>query len=114
MLLECMNYGLGVAAGCVPMARALQSGPQIGVIKDFAVVDDKFAFGLIAHRLMAAGEVDNAQTPMAEGRMGVNVVAVIVRTAMRNGFGHAPQHGFGIRQRLNGGETGDPAHNSPV
>ena len=51
------------------VAAALEIGPELGVIIDFAVENDADLAVLVPHRLMARGEVNDRQPPMAEKDM---------------------------------------------
>src|SRR5215203_3166801 len=54
----------GVTAGDVAMAGGFQIDADIGMIEDFAVVNDTEGAVLIGHRLMAGGYVDDAESSM--------------------------------------------------
>ena len=50
---------LGIAAGAVTMAPPLQRRSQILMVVDLAVIDDVERPGVVVHRLMPAGNVDD-------------------------------------------------------
>ena len=64
------------------MAGLFQGWAEIGVIEDFAVVDDPKRAVFVGHGLVAAGDIDDAQAAMAEGGLGVAVVAGIIGAAV--------------------------------
>src|SRR5579884_357693 len=112
MLLVRMNDGFGVAARHVAVARALQRRTDIGVVEDLAVVNDDLGAGLIRHRLMAAGDVDNAQPPVPQRDMLIGEAAEIIGTPVTDRRSHAPHRLLGAgRAGLYRGEPRDPTHN---
>ena len=64
------------------MAARLKLRPQFGVVVDFAVEDDPQGAVFVAERLMAGGEVDNAETAHAESSTIACPVPFIVWTTM--------------------------------
>ena len=48
------------------MAAVDQLAPQLGVIVDLAVEDDRYRAVLVPHRLRAAGEVEDGEPAVAE------------------------------------------------
>jgi hypothetical protein len=83
-----VNDGFGVAAGAIDVASGFESGAQIGVIEDFAVVDNLQAAIFIGHGLMAVGEIDDAQAAEAESDEFIAKDAAIVGTAVSDAIGH--------------------------
>ena len=84
-----VDNGFSVAVGAVDMAARLKLRPQFGVVVDFAVEDDPQGAVFVAERLMAGGEVDNAETAHAESNRTCGVDAVVVRTAVGHDVAHA-------------------------
>ena len=68
----------------------LQCGPRLGVLEQLAVEDDREAAVLVADRLAAVGEADDAEPAGGEGYAGREQVAVLVRPAVPQGLGHRP------------------------
>jgi hypothetical protein len=60
--LEEMYDDLGIRMGPESMASFLQSSPEVHKIVDFAVEDNPKRLILIADRLMASRNIDDAQT----------------------------------------------------
>ena len=110
VLLIGVQDGFGVAMGCVAMAGGFQARAEIGVVEDLSVVDNPETAVFVGHRLMAGGDVDNAEAAMAQRRTGIVVKAVVVGSAMRDSGGHPPDNGARIRNWHCAGESGDPAH----
>ena len=53
--------GLGIASRSIAVPARLQAGSKVGVVVDLAVEDDPDVAVLVAHRLFAAGHVDDGQ-----------------------------------------------------
>jgi hypothetical protein len=83
-----LDVGLGPEA----MAGSDQTAAQLGAVVDLAVADQLDVAGLVADRLVAGRQIDDAETPLAQRDPFVPVVAAAVRTAMRQGLGHG-RHG---------------------
>src|SRR5690349_11173510 len=66
VLLKCMNDGFGIATRPVLVACPLKIGAYIGVVKNFAVIDNPDVAVLVLHRLVTAGYIDDAKTPMSQ------------------------------------------------
>ena len=64
----------------------------------------------VGHRLMAAGDIDDAQTAVTEGRPGIVIEPGRVRAAVPDGVRHPLQDLFRSGTGRRGGETGNPAH----
>ncbi len=88
-LLPCVHDHFGVAAGAESVAQCLQFGAQLAVIVDLAVVANQHAAILIAHRLLAAGQIDHRQAPVAEAHARFHIDVTLVRTAVMLGLVHA-------------------------
>ncbi len=86
-----------VAVGGEAMPAPLQFRAQFDVVEHLAVEDDPQAAVFIADRLVAAGEVDDAQAGVAKPHVRIAVHAESVRAAVPNHAQHAQQYG-----RLNG------------
>ena len=117
-----VDDGLGVALRAEAMAGGLQPPPQIAVVVDFAVEDDLDRAVFVAHRLAAAGQVDDRQPAMAQGDAGdagqpraemeaAEVESFVVRAAVTENRDHSPERGFVERGRpAVPDRPGDPAH----
>jgi hypothetical protein len=75
-LLVEVDDDLGVGLGCqlVPLLQQLLA--QLDVVEDLAVEDNPQALILVAHRLLPAAEVDNAQPGAAQPNLAGRVVEV--------------------------------------
>src|SRR5277367_290507 len=73
------------------MALLDQLFPQFKVVEDFAVVGNPKRTISVGHGLSAARDIENAQAGMGKADFTVEMDAVSVRTAMREGCGHAGQ-----------------------
>ena len=83
ILLEGMDDDLGVAPGGEPVSVCLQLGAQLEEIVDLAVERHPDRAVLVAHRLPAAGQVDDAEPALAEGDVALDVEPLVVGAAMR-------------------------------
>ena len=72
---------LGVAVAC-GMDNRRKLAPDVEVVVDFAVEHDRKAAVGGVHRLMAAGDVDDAEPPHAEAEVAIDEDAAIVGSAM--------------------------------
>src|ERR1700723_1023989 len=81
------------------MAGPLEGGAQIGVIENFTVVGDPETAILVGHRLVAGGDIDNAEAAVAEGGEEITIKAGAVRAAGMDDAGHAGEQrvGRGVR-----------------
>src|SRR5205807_1590955 len=98
----------GVAARAKVMSFAKQRLSQGGVVIELAIENDADVAVLIRHRLMPAGDVDDAQTTDAERDTVGHIASAIVRTAMCQRVGHGPDD----RQVTRADNAGYPAHNA--
>ncbi len=112
ILLVGVDYGFGVAARRVTVAGLFQSGPQIGVVEDLAVEDDPNVAALVAERLMAQREIDDAEAAVAERYEFIAKEAAVVRTAVTDGAGHPLERFRRALSGLSGRKTRDPAHSA--
>ena len=83
ILLEGMDDDLGVAPGGEPVSVCLQLGAQLEEIVDLAVERHPDRAVLVAHRLPAAGQVDDAEPALAEADVALDVEPLVVGAAMR-------------------------------
>ena len=93
------------------MPARLELARQLGEVVDLAVEDHRDRAGLVVDRLVARGEVDDAQPPVSEPHARPEVRAVGVRPAVAQDIRHAaqelPVHRVaGVGER----EAGDAAH----
>jgi len=77
-----MQDHFGVRVGFEAMAARFQFGPQLDVIEDLAVVDDPQRAVLVRDRLLARGEIENAQTGITQANVLVAVDAELIRAAV--------------------------------
>ena len=83
-------------AAAIAVPGLFQLRAHGGVIEDFAVVDDPQAAVLVGHRLLASGQVDDAQAAMAQMSPSVLMVTEGIGTAMLQHRCHALYDG-GLR-----------------
>ena len=86
-----MEDGFGVGVVGVTVAGLFQGGAETGVIENFAVEDDLQMPIFIAHRLMTAGHVDNAEPAVSERDKIVAKEPAAIRTAMSDAIRHRPE-----------------------
>ena len=110
-LLPGVDDDLGVALGVEAVAGGLQFGNQFLVVVDLAVEDHDHRAVLVEQRLLAGGDVDDAQPPVAEAQPGLDVQAAFVGAAVGLRVVHALEHGVPHRALAAGVElAGDAAH----
>jgi len=59
-----------------------------------SVVDNHNGAILVEQGLMAAGQIDNGQPPVAQAKARLQVQPALVRPTVKLGFVHAPQQRF--------------------
>ena len=97
--------------GVEDVAQRLQLGDQLLVVVDLAVEDDDHRAVFVEQRLLAGGDVDDRQPPVAEAHAGLEVQAAFVRAAVGLRVVHALQHRAVHLARAAGVEdAGDAAH----
>jgi len=62
--------------------------PHVLMIVDFSVEDNLKRAMFVRNRLITSGAIDDRQTSMTECGVGIHVVAVSVRPAVRQGRAH--------------------------
>ena len=97
------------------MALALELGTQVAEVVDLAVVRERQARDLVAHRLLPAARVDDREPAVAEEhappvRSRELARPITIRPAMRDGVEHPPHRPR--RDRTGSGDdgSGDAAH----
>ena len=70
----------------------LQLGDQFLEVVDLAVEDDDDRAVFVEQRLLAGGDVDDRQAPVAEAEARLDVQAAFVRAAVELRVVHALQH----------------------
>ena len=103
------NFGIGMRIEAVPARFQLM--PQLHVIEDLAIENDPDVAILVMDRLLAAGEVDDAQTGMGQSDATVKPDAAAVGAAVMKPADHRRQ--FGMHRRPASGrcqDAGNAAH----
>src|SRR5208282_1202501 len=88
-----MNDRLCVAVRPITMAARLERAAQRGMVIDFAVEGDPDRAILIAQRLLAGFEIDDAQPAHRQANVGVEMRSALVRPAMHDLPVHCIEHG---------------------
>jgi hypothetical protein len=88
------------------MATRLEVGAQVVVIVDLAILNEDERPVLVLERLLAALDVDDAQTPMAQSNVVHMEVPGSVRAAMAQGIRHPLKKAI----LLDTDESANPAH----
>ena len=88
-----MNDYLGVTFGVEDVAQGLQFRNQLLVVVDFSVKDHYDRAVFVEQRLLAGGNVDDGQAPMAQTYAGFDMQAALVRTAMQLRVVHTLEYG---------------------
>src|SRR6202022_867451 len=87
-----VNNRFGVAASAVAVPLGLEIGAQVGVVIDFAVVDNPDVMVFVGKRLMAGLNVNNAQPPHGQTDIFLDEKPFVVGSAMHNALIHAGEH----------------------
>src|ERR1041385_2462112 len=90
-----MDDRLCIAVGAVAMPERLQRSSELGMIVDFAIEDDPDCAGLIADRLMSAGNINNAETAHSNADRAIRINALVIRPTMCHRATH-PAYDAGI------------------
>jgi hypothetical protein len=106
-----MDQRLGIGAGAEPVPLGHQRRAELLVIVDLAVEDQQDAAVLVAHRLMPAGDVHDAEAAHPQAHVAFHEAAPVVRPAVRDGVAHPPDLGLGDRTVAQA--TDDAAHLTP-
>src|SRR5439155_19167663 len=77
-----MQNRLSVALGAITMAARLQVRSELLMVVDFAVVNDPEVFVFVGDRLVAGGNIDDAEAAHGQPDITFDKEAVIVRPAM--------------------------------
>ena len=91
VLLVGVDDHLGVAASGEPVAEPLEPLPQLPEVVDLAVERDPDRPVLVAHRLVAAGQIQDGEPALAQRHGPVDVVALVVRPAVAQGVAEPTQ-----------------------
>ena len=106
-----VNDRLGVRSRPVLVTQALELGPEIAVVVDFAVEDRPDRAVFVRQRLPAAFQVDDAQPPVDQDGSTIRVHAGIVRTAMGRDVPHLKRApGRAVVQPIWGHNSRNSAH----
>src|SRR5918994_1045475 len=108
-----MREHLGVAARVEVVAGRLELSAELRVVVDLAVLRGPHPSALIAERLMAVLDVDDAQPARPERHSRALGVAVVIRPTMADDVGHPLEdrliqrrHGSSVDRK----RAGDTAH----
>jgi hypothetical protein len=108
------GFGVGVGGEAVPAVREFTA--QFGEVVGLSRVDerDRAVGGLGAHRLPAAGQVDDGEPAVAERGGSLRPDAAVVRSAAGHRLGHRVQRRrLGAEIAVEGDPAGDTAHTLP-
>ncbi len=109
-----MNQYLGIRLRGEAMTAERQSLAQVAIVVQLAVEDDRDVLGFVPDRLVAAGQIDDAQPahPQCESRrpriVGKN--AFFIRAAMAHRRGHSPHARLRICAARSEGDAAYAAH----
>src|SRR5208282_893519 len=84
VLLVKMQNGFGVAVRPELMAPRQEIRAQIAIVIDFTVEGNPDGLVLVGDRLVAAGQVNDAQAPIPQAQRAVQVKALVVRPTMHH------------------------------
>ncbi len=111
VLLVEVDEHLGVGGGAEAVAAALELTAQLAVVVDLAVLDDDDAAVLVGDRLIAAGEVDDRESPHRQRHAVSGKAALAVRPPVHEPRVHPP-HRLGVRAGPD--HATDPTHGRAV
>ena len=107
-----MHQHFGVGPGAKSMTARFQLRPQLLEVVDLAVEDHPEGAVFVAHRLMAAGEIDDRQAAESEANCrstaawGRDPSTVVIRSAMDQCIRHAGEN-LGIHRSIEAHDAGD-------
>lgn len=104
-----VDQRFGVADGFELVPVAHQVGAKFLIIVDFSVEHDPQGAVLIGNGLMAGVEIDNAQTAHPDTAAAIDMVALVIRTAMPDLIAHGSQSSQ-LRGLVTKQDSGDPTH----
>jgi hypothetical protein len=84
-----MHNGFGVRARGETVATFYQVVMEIEIIVNFSVQHHPHFAVFIRERLMAPGNIDDAESPEAKSDAGRSVDAFVIRAAMNDGLRHS-------------------------
>src|SRR5713101_4366642 len=102
------DFRVGVRAK--HMSAPFQCPPQLPVIVDLAVVDDRDVAGFVENGLAPAGKINNAEAAHSQRHGGSDQQPVFIRTAMPKRLHHPASNGFGLSGTLNSDDATNSAH----
>src|SRR6185436_1779240 len=110
-LLVAVHEHLRVAGSPEPVPLQLEARPQVPLVVDLAVENDRDVAGLVEQRLVTGrGQVDDRQAAHADADAALDQLALVVGTAVTDAVGHRPDllgaHGCAIEAD----DSGDAAH----
>src|SRR5206468_9908622 len=110
-LLVGVDDRFGVGPGPVAMAAALQVAADLAVVVNLAVEDDPDGTVFIRRRLLTGAQIDDAQSAVRQGGVGVEVETRFVRSAVGENVAHADRTRPGVVvDAISCNESGDAAH----
>src|SRR3954463_11005274 len=106
-----MDNGFGIGVGAENVAAGAQLVAQLDEVINFAVIDNPDGFVFVSDRLVTGGKVDDAEAPHAQPGRALNVIAVVVRTAVGDHIAHsAHDRRIGYAAAFRAHHSGDAAH----
>src|SRR3546814_13325871 len=96
LLIEMKNH-LDVRGRAEPVASGYQFLAKLRAIIDFAVADELDRLILVGKRLCPAGEIDDAQSTVAEGNALIVEIAMAIRPTMHERIGHRSDKAGSVR-----------------
>jgi hypothetical protein len=89
---------LGIRLRSEAMAFADQLLAQLHIVEDFSVEDDRHRAGIVVHRLLTGGKVDNTQARVSQPDAVFRVDGAFVRPPVTDAIDHRAQPaGIGLR-----------------
>ena len=108
-----VHENFGVRLGIELMAEQLQPIAEFAVVVKLAIENSSDVLRFIPKRLMAAGEINDTETPHAQseaGSPGIDKEAFVVRTTMAHGGGHGVHADRRIRTARSERDATNAAH----
>src|SRR5688572_18885740 len=86
-----MEDGFSIAVGLINVPFGFERLAIIGVVVDLAVISDVQRGVFIRHRLMAAGDIYDTETAMAQPNVAVDKDSLVIGASVRDNVAHGLQ-----------------------
>ncbi len=105
-----MHDDLGIRSSLESVPSILKACPELTEVVDLSVEHRVNRSVLIPDWPRSGRQVDDAETTHAEGRLRIDVVALVVGSTMVQGGRHPVHDGTGVSPEAGGHKPGDATH----